>query len=85
MSMISPLYKRKVTKESFKELTNKNSILKNIKELYVAQRKRAIHAKVGMTPQRMRLTLVKETEKCITLLVVKLRSTFTTPDMMYIK
>ena len=84
MNQISPVYKRKVTKESFKNLTNINSILKKIKESTVAKRKKAIIAKGGVTPQRMRLYLAKETEKCITSLVVRLGSTFTTPDMIYI-
>ena len=50
MNQISPVYKRKVTKESFKNLTNINSILKKIKELTVAKRKKAIIAKGGVTP-----------------------------------
>ncbi len=54
MTQISPVYKRKVTKESFKDLTNKNSVLIMIKEMHVASRKKALLSKGGVPPQRLR-------------------------------
>lgn len=42
MNQISPVYKRKVTKESFKELVSKNVILAKIKDTYMLARKKAI-------------------------------------------
>ena len=42
MNQISPVYKRKVTKESFKELVSKNVILAQIKKTYMQAKIRAI-------------------------------------------
>ena len=65
MTQISPIYKRKVTKESFKELADRNTILKKIKETYLALKRQELNAR-NWTPQRIRLQMVKETDKCIT-------------------
>jgi len=42
MDRISPVYKRKVTKETFTDLVRKNSVLKIIKKTYVDIRSKAI-------------------------------------------
>lgn len=84
MSQISPIYKRKVTKESFKDLVEKNSILNKVKELFMAHRNKQLRLK-NLPPQRLRELELKEKEKCITQLVVKLESIFTTPDILYLQ
>ena len=65
MTQISPIYKRKVTKESFKELANMNTILKKIKDTYLALKQKELNAR-SWTTQRIRLQMIKETDKCIT-------------------
>lgn len=73
-----------MTKESFKELVPKNIILTEIKKTYMAARTKAIHAK-GYPVARVRALEKKEEDKCITQLVVKLKSIFTSPDLIYLE
>ena len=40
MTQISPVYKRRVTKESFRNLVDRNSVLKEVKDIQVAMKKR---------------------------------------------
>jgi len=84
MNQISPVYKRKVTKESFKDLVKKNVVLAQIKSIYLDQKHRFINSK-NYPPQRRRALEKKEEDKCITQLVVKLESIFTSPDMIYLQ
>ena len=65
MTNISPIYKRKVTKESFKKLADINIILKKIKDTYLANKQKDLNAR-SWAPQKIRLQLIKETDKCIT-------------------
>ena len=84
MTKISPVYKRKVTKESFTDLVRSNSILRIIKDTHMASKRKAISAK-GIPPSRVAVVEQKETDKCITQLVVKLESIFTRPDIKYLQ
>ena len=62
---MTAIYKRKVTKESFKELADRNTILKKIKDTYLANKQKELNAR-SWAPQKVRLQLIKETDKCIT-------------------
>ena len=79
MLQISPVYKRKVTKESFRDLVVRNSVLKEVKDITVQLKKR--QAPRSFSAARMRTYEQKETDKCITQLVVKLENIFTSPDI----
>ena len=83
MTQISPIYKRKVTKESFKALADTNIVLKTIKDTHLELKRKSFPR--NFTVQRIRLQEQKEADKCITLLVVKLESIFTSPDVIYLQ
>ena len=78
MSQISPIYKRKVTKETFKNLVERNNVLSQLKTAYIAAKIKALGRNVA--PARSKLLKLKENDKCITQLVSKLDSIFTGPD-----
>ena len=61
-----------------------NSILRTIKDTHMASKRKAILAK-GIPPSRVAVVEQKETDKCITQLVVKLESIFTRPDIKYLQ
>ena len=83
MGQISPVYKKKVTKESFKELVHKNQVFKQICESHVAQKKKELSKR--LEPNQFRLYKKREEDKCITQLVVKLISIFTAPDLDFLR
>jgi len=83
MTQISPVYKRKVTKESFKELVIKNAVLQTIKDTHMEQKNKILPR--NFNPARARFYEQKQTDKCITSLVVKLESIFTSPDVIYLQ
>lgn len=64
MNQISPVYKRKVTKDNFKNLVKQNSVLVDIKEAYMEMKKKQIQK--NLAPARVREITNKEEEKCIT-------------------
>lgn len=81
MTQISPVYKRKVTKETFKELVHQNRILQTLKDTHLEEKRKLLSR--SLTRHRIKSKMVKETDKCITMLVVKLESIFTSPDLIY--
>ena len=83
MTQISPVYKRKVTKEMFKELISMNRVLMQIKDTHLELKRKFFPR--SFTPARKRLQESKETDKCITQLVSKLESIFTSPDVIYLQ
>ena len=46
MSQISPIYKRKVTKETFKELVERNKVLSQLKSAYIESKMKAVSPNV---------------------------------------
>ena len=83
MTQISPVYKKKVTKESFKDLIKKNQVLKLLAEAHIKKKRKEVEGL--MAPNKLRLYENKEKDKCITQLVVKLESIFTSPDIVYLQ
>ena len=83
MTQISPVYKKKVTKESFKDLIKKNQVLKLLAEAHIKKKRKEVEGL--MAPSKLRLYENKEKDKCITQLVVKLESIFTSPDIVYLQ
>ena len=83
MSQISPIYKRKVTKETFKNLVEKNKVLFLIKKAFVNSKLKTLSRSV--TQARRKVYALKENDKCITQLVTKLDSIFTGPDLIYLQ
>ena len=83
MTQISPIYKRKVTKESFKDLVKRNTTLKEIKKQFMEMKRATIPR--TWKPARRKAYEQRESDKCITSLVVKLESIFTSPDMIYMQ
>ena len=65
MNQISPVYKRKVTKETFTNLVWKNSVLLRIKKTYMDARRKAILSR-NVPAARSKLLEKKEEDKCIT-------------------
>ena len=84
MGQISPVYKRKVTKETFTNLVKINTCLLNIKKSYMEIRKKAMVQR-NIPQSRFKALFQKEEDKCITQLVVKLDSIFTGPELIYIQ
>ena len=82
MSQISPIYKRKVTKETFKNLVEKNKVLYLIKKAFVDSKMKALSRSVPQA--RRKVYALKENDRCITQLVTKLDSIFTGPVLMYL-
>lgn len=78
MSQISPVYKRKVMKENFKELVKNNTVLKQVKKSYLESRLSGI--KNGRIKEDLKR---KWKDKVITSLVQRLQSIFTSPDNVY--
>lgn len=64
MNQISPVYKRKVTKDNFKNLVVANSVLKEIKQIYMAAKTKQIQK--NFRPQRHKEIIAREEEKCLT-------------------
>ena len=64
MTQISPIYKRKVTKESFKNLVKLNSVLRTILKQHIEHKMSSLSTKVS--PTTARTLEQKETDKCIT-------------------
>ena len=83
MSQISPIYKRKVTKETFKELVERNKVLSQLKSAYIESKMKGLSPNVPQN--RRKLLKLKENDRCITQLVSKLDSIFTGPDMIYLQ
>lgn len=46
MSQISPIYKRKVTKETFKNLVERNKVLSQLKQMYIDSKMKALGRRV---------------------------------------
>ena len=64
MNQISPPYKRKVTKDNFKNLVKNNSVLKQIKDDYMEAKLKYIRK--SFRQARHREMELKEEERCIT-------------------
>ena len=83
MKQISPIYKRKVTKESFKDLVKRNGVLSQIRTIHVANKMRHVPRTYNLAGLKVYEQIVSD--KCITQLVVKLESIFTSPDKIYLQ
>ena len=64
MSQISPIYKRKVTRETFKDLVERNKVLSQLKDDFIAAKMKALARNIS--PGRRKDLQARENDKCIT-------------------
>ena len=72
-----------MTKETFKNLVERNKVLSQLKTSYIEAKLKLLSQNVPQS--RRKLLQLKENDKCITQLVSKLDSIFTGPDMIYLQ